>query len=163
MYALQFEDVSIAYRTHDEDGNATEFQAVKNGTPRLPRRGTLGIAGESGSGKSTLIMSVLRLLPESARVTGKITLGDRDMSELTWGQVRAVRWSEASIVFQGAMHSLNPVQRIGKQIAEAMQLHDPKRGRTGKDAYRTEVIGLLDQVDLPKHTIDAYPHELSGG
>ncbi len=163
MYALQFEGVSISYRTRDESGEPIEFQAVKDVTLRLPRRGTLGIAGESGSGKSTLIMSALRLLPESATVTGDIVLGDKKVNELSWGQVRAVRWKEASIVFQGAMHSLNPVQRVGRQIAEAMRLHDPKGGRNGKDAYRREVAGLLAQVDLPAHSIDAYPHELSGG
>lgn len=163
MYALQFENVSITYRTRDENGASLDFEAVKNVTLRLPRRGTLGIAGESGSGKSTLIMSALRLLPDSATVTGKVLLGDRDMNELSWGQVRAVRWNEASIVFQGAMHSLNPVQRVGRQIAEAMQIHASKSQKSGKDAYRAEVAALLEQVDLPSHTIDAYPHELSGG
>src|SRR5690606_12867535 len=102
MYALQFEDVSISYRTRDEEGNPTEFEAVKHVTLRLPKKGTLGIAGESGSGKSTLIMSALRLLPASARVTGTVRLGDKNVNELSWGQVRAVRWKEASIVFQGA-------------------------------------------------------------
>ncbi|MGO3147933.1 MAG: ATP-binding cassette domain-containing protein [Leucobacter sp.] len=163
MYALQFEDVSINYHTRDSEGGPTEFQAVKNVTLRLPRRGTLGIAGESGSGKSTLVMSALRLLPDSASVTGTVRLGEHDVNALSWGQVRAVRWKEASIVFQGAMHSLNPVQRIGKQIAEAMSLHDPKGARTGKQAYRAEIAELLTQVDLPPNTAEAYPHELSGG
>lgn len=163
MYALQFDDVSISYRTRDETGAPLEFEAVKHVSLKLPRRGTLGIAGESGSGKSTLIMSALRLLPESATVTGDILLGDQKVNELSWGKVRAVRWKEASIVFQGAMHSLNPVQRVGRQIAEAMRIHDPKGGRSGRDAYRTEVAALLEQVDLPSHSIDAYPHELSGG
>lgn len=163
MYALQFEDVSISYSTRDEHGEPSEFQAVKNVTLRLSKRGTLGIAGESGSGKSTLIMSALRLLPDSANISGRVLLGDRDMNELSWGQVRAVRWKEASIVFQGAMHSLNPVQRVGKQIAEAMRIHAQSTAKQGRDAYVDEVLALLEQVDLPKHTIDAYPHELSGG
>ena len=163
MYALQFEDVSISYATRDESGAPTQYQAVKNVTLRLPRRGTLGIAGESGSGKSTLIMSALRLLPDSATVEGTVRLGEHNVNELSWGQVRAVRWKEASIIFQGAMHSLNPVQRIGKQIAEAMSLHDPKGARSGRNPYRSEVVDLLTQVDLPAQTVDAYPHELSGG
>ena len=163
MYALQFEDVSISYATRDESGVPTQYQAVKNVTLRLPRRGTLGIAGESGSGKSTLIMSALRLLPDSATVEGTVRLGEHNVNELSWGQVRAVRWKEASIIFQGAMHSLNPVQRIGKQIAEAMSLHDPKGARSGRNPYRSEVVDLLTQVDLPAQTVDAYPHELSGG
>lgn len=163
MYALQFDNVSISYRTRDESGNPIDFEAVKHVSLKLPRRGTLGIAGESGSGKSTLIMSALRLLPESATVTGDIILGDQHVKDLSWGKIRAVRWKEASIVFQGAMHSLNPVQRVGRQIAEPMRIHDPKGGRSGRDAYRKEVALLLEQVDLPAHSIDAYPHELSGG
>lgn len=162
-YALQFDDVSISYRTHDELGNPYELQAVKHVTLQVPKHGTLGIAGESGSGKSTLIMSVLRLLPENATVTGTVKLGDKDINKLNWGQVRAVRWTEASIIFQGAMHSLNPVQKIGRQIGEAIRIHDPKGGRRGKDAYRHEVLDLLDHVDLPASSIDAFPHELSGG
>lgn len=163
MDALQFEDVSISYRTRDETGTLVDFEAVKNVTLRLPHKGTLGIAGESGSGKSTLIMSALRLLPDNATVTGTVRLGAHDVNALSWGEVRAVRWKEASIIFQGAMHSLNPVQRVGRQIAEAMQLHDPKAGRPSRHAYRNEVTELLTQVDLPASTIDAYPHELSGG
>lgn len=163
MYALQFDNVSISYRTRDESGDPIDFEAVKHVSLKLPRRGTLGIAGESGSGKSTLIMSALRLLPESATVTGDIILGDQHVNELSWGKIRAVRWKEASIVFQGAMHSLNPVQRVGRQIAEPMRIHDPNGGRSGRDAYRKEVAMLLEQVDLPSHSIDAYPHELSGG
>ncbi|MBC9936117.1 MULTISPECIES: ABC transporter ATP-binding protein [unclassified Leucobacter] len=163
MYALQFEDVSISYRTRDSDGAPLDYAAVKHVNLTLPRKGTLGIAGESGSGKSTLIMSALRLLPDSATVSGSIRVGDHDMNELSWGQVRAVRWNEASIIFQGAMHSLNPVQRVGRQIAEAIRLHDPNARRSGRDDYRPQVLALLEQVDLLPHTINAYPHELSGG
>jgi peptide/nickel transport system ATP-binding protein len=114
---------------------------------------TLGLAGESGSGKSTVAMSVLRLLPSTARVHGEILLDGDDVRTMAWGKLRAVRWASASIVFQGAMHSLNPVQRVGDQIAEPMRLH----GTNGS------VNELLDQVELPKDKARAYPHELSGG
>ncbi|WP_394619237.1 ATP-binding cassette domain-containing protein [Lentzea sp. JNUCC 0626] len=114
---------------------------------------TLGLAGESGSGKSTLAMSVLRLLPKTARVDGEILLGGEDVRTMAWGRLRAVRWASASVVFQGAMHSLNPVHRVGDQIAEPMRLH----GTGGS------VADLLDQVELPQDKARAYPHELSGG
>ncbi|MGI5499522.1 ATP-binding cassette domain-containing protein [Lentzea sp. CA-135723] len=114
---------------------------------------TLGLAGESGSGKSTLAMSVLRLLPRAARVDGEILLGGDDVRTMAWGRLRAVRWASASVVFQGAMHSLNPVHRVGDQIAEPMRLH----GTPGS------VADLLDQVELPQAKARAYPHELSGG
>ena len=73
---------------------------------------SVGIAGESGCGKSTLAMSVLRLLPEAHAATGAILLDGEDVLTMKWGRLRAVRWSEASLVFQGALHSLNPVQRM---------------------------------------------------
>lgn len=114
---------------------------------------TLGLAGESGSGKSTVAMSVLRLLPKSARVDGEVLLDGDDVHQMSWGRLRAVRWASASIVFQGAMHSLNPVRRVGDQIAEPMRLHNTPGS----------VTELLEQVELPKDKARAYPHELSGG
>ncbi|MFI6102174.1 ABC transporter ATP-binding protein [Lentzea sp. NPDC051213] len=114
---------------------------------------TLGLAGESGSGKSTVAMSVLRLLPGAARIGGEILLDGQDVRTMSWGRLRAVRWASASIVFQGAMHALNPVRRVGDQIAEPMRLH----GTPGN------VAELLEQVELPREKARAYPHELSGG
>ncbi|WP_090100888.1 nickel ABC transporter ATP-binding protein NikE [Lentzea jiangxiensis] len=114
---------------------------------------TLGLAGESGSGKSTVAMSVLRLLPRTARVDGQVLLDGEDVRTMSWGRLRAVRWASASVVFQGAMHALNPVRRVGEQIAEPMRLH----GTPGS------VAELLEQVELPRHKARAYPHELSGG
>jgi peptide/nickel transport system ATP-binding protein len=159
MPELRFDDVSITYRSVADRGDVA---AVRNVSLTLPRGGTLGIAGESGSGKSTLAMAVLRLLPRSARVAGRVLLDDRDVMGLSFGQLRAVRWSEAAIVFQGAMHSLNPVQRVGAQIVEALELHV-------KDHYRTEqarwsrMVDLLAQVDVPAAKAESFPHEMSGG
>ena len=128
---------------------------------------TLGLAGESGCGKSTLAMSVLRLLPRAATISGEILLDGEDIQQMTFGRLRAVRWANASIVFQGAMHALNPVRQIGDQIAEPIVLH-----RTSQDggatppsaaAVRRRVEELLGQVELPKDRASAYPHELSGG
>lgn len=119
----------------------------------------LGIAGESGCGKSTLALALLRLLPAGTRTSGEILLDGEDVLTMKWGRVRAVRWAGASIVFQGAMHSLNAVHRVGDQIAEPILLHRKAtpagaRRRTGE---------LLEQVGLPAARADAYPHELSGG
>ncbi|MEU0781570.1 ABC transporter ATP-binding protein [Streptomyces sp. NPDC006173] len=119
----------------------------------------LGIAGESGCGKSTLALALLRLLPPGTHTSGEILLGGEDVLTMKWGRVRAVRWAGASIVFQGAMHSLNPVHRVGEQIAEPILLH---RKATPAGA-RTRTRELLEQVGLPAARADAYPHELSGG
>ncbi|MGW2211968.1 ABC transporter ATP-binding protein [Streptomyces sp. NPDC001781] len=119
----------------------------------------LGIAGESGCGKSTLALAVLRLLPVGTRVSGEILLDGEDVLTMRWGRVRAVRWAGASIVFQGAMHALNPVQRVGEQIAEPVVLH----GRATAAAAGKRAGELLEQVGLPAARASAYPHELSGG
>ncbi|HET8642660.1 MAG TPA: ABC transporter ATP-binding protein, partial [Pseudonocardiaceae bacterium] len=132
--------------------------AVRGVSLTLESGQTLGLCGESGCGKSTLAMAVLRLLPKTARIGGQVLVGGRDVERLSWGELRAVRWSEASIVFQGAMHSLNPVQRVGDQIAEAIRLHS--RAPSG---VRRQVGELLQQVELPARRALAYPHELSGG
>jgi peptide/nickel transport system ATP-binding protein len=121
---------------------------------------TLGIAGESGSGKSTLAATVLRLTPTSATVEGKVLLDGEDVLDMSFGRLRAVRWGEAAIVFQGALHSLNPLQRVGRQIAEPILLHEGRVGRaTAEDRVRT----LLEQVGLRERHASAYPHQLSGG
>ncbi|MGI5377986.1 ABC transporter ATP-binding protein [Streptomyces sp. CA-251387] len=119
----------------------------------------LGIAGESGCGKSTLALALLRLLPAGTRISGEILLDGEDVLTMKWGRVRAVRWAGASIVFQGAMHSLNAVHRVGDQIAEPILLH-----RKATPAGAKKRAGeLLEQVGLPAARASAYPHELSGG
>ncbi|MEU5002479.1 ABC transporter ATP-binding protein [Streptomyces sp. NPDC021622] len=119
----------------------------------------LGVAGESGCGKSTLALALLRLLPAGTKVTGEVLLDGEDVLTMKWGQVRAVRWAGASVVFQGAMHSLNAVHRIGDQIAEPILLHK-KATPAGAKKKAGE---LLEHVGLPAARADAYPHELSGG
>ncbi|WGM20446.1 ABC transporter ATP-binding protein [Paenarthrobacter sp. OM7] len=164
MPRLEFRDVRISYTTQGSSGRGT-IHAVDGVDLVVEPGSTLGLAGESGCGKSTLAMSVLRLLPANAKVTGQVLLGEENVSELSWGRLRAVRWSEAAIVFQGAMHSLNPVQRIRDQIGEALLIH-----ATGDSAkYKQEqarlkrVHDLLALVDIPRSKAESYPHELSGG
>ncbi|GAB2997307.1 ABC transporter ATP-binding protein [Amycolatopsis acidiphila] len=153
---LELKNLGVTYRT-----GGGEVEAVRDVNLRLEPGDTLGIAGESGSGKSTVAMSVLRLLPKSARVSGEILLDGEDVATMRWGRLRAVRWAEASIVFQGAMHALNPVRRVGAQIAEPIRLHAPKPPTDAE--VNARVAELLEQVDLPVSRSGAYPHELSGG
>jgi peptide/nickel transport system ATP-binding protein len=152
---LALRDLSITYQT--EGG---PVPAVRGVSLTLETGQTLGLAGESGCGKSTIAASILRLLPSSAKVEGEILINGDDVLKMSWGKLRAVRWAGASIVFQGAMHSLNPVQRISKQIAEPILLHSPSTPVTEANKRVTE---LLSQVGLPASRADAYPHELSGG
>jgi len=121
---------------------------------------TLGLAGESGCGKSTLAGALLRLLPPGTTVTGEVLLDGDDVLTMRPGRLRAVRWDDMSIVFQGALHSLNPVQTVGRQISEAIELH---RRRIGASEVRSRVAALLEVVGLPARRAADYPHQLSGG
>ncbi|MEC5181442.1 ABC transporter ATP-binding protein [Arthrobacter sp. CG_A4] len=162
MPRLEFKDLRVTYATQGEDGPGT-LTAVDGVNLVVEPGSTLGLAGESGCGKSTLAMSVLRLLPSNARIEGSILLGGENVQDLSWGRLRTVRWTEASIVFQGAMHSLNPVRKVREQITEALRIHAkslPYRDDAARDA---RVAELLDLVDLSPAKGGSYPHELSGG
>ena len=154
MPLLELRDLSVRYRNRD-------VEAVRGVSLTLDAGETLGLAGESGCGKSTLAMSVLRLLPLNADITGEILLDGEDVTTMKWGRLRAVRWTSAAIVFQGAMHALNPVRRVREQIAEPIELHS--KTQLSATAVRKRVDDLLTQVELPPGKGDAYPHELSGG
>ena len=155
MSLLELRDLSVTYST--EGG---PVPAVRGVNLSLESGQTLGLAGESGCGKSTIAISVLRLLPSSARVSGQILFNGQDVLTMNWGRLRAVRWAGASIVFQGALHSLNPVRKIGNQIAEPILLHE---AGVSKEAATRRVAELLSQVGLPAARAESYPHELSGG
>ncbi len=155
MALLEFDDVSVTYRSRGAD-----VPAVRNVTLSVDAGETLGIAGESGCGKSTLTSTVLKLQPKTANVTGEVRLNGQNVQTLSWGKVRALRWAQASMVFQGAMHALNPVQRIGDQMSEPILLHDRKVSKAQAD---TRVGELLEMVGLPARRASAYPHQLSGG
>jgi peptide/nickel transport system ATP-binding protein len=151
---LDVRDLHVTYRSQ-----AGGVHAVRGVDAVLGAGDTLGLAGESGSGKSTVALALLRLLPAGTRVTGQVLLEGEDVLEMRWGRLRAVRWAGASLVFQGAMHSLNPVRRVGDQIAEPMLLH-----RTVPSArVPARVAELLDQVGLPPSRARDHPHQLSGG
>ncbi|MCK9873365.1 ABC transporter ATP-binding protein [Nocardiopsis dassonvillei] len=151
---LDVRDLRVTYRTGGGD-----VPAVRGVDLSLDPGDTLGLAGESGSGKSTVALALLRLLPETARVSGEVLLEGENVLDMRWGRLRAVRWAGASIVFQGAMHSLNPVRRIGQQIAEPMSVH----GTVPAAEAPARVGALLEQVGLPASRARDYPHQLSGG
>ncbi len=152
---LELRDLTVSYRTSEG-----ALPAVR-GVDLVVRSGEIvGVAGESGCGKSTLASTLLRLQPKDATVTGEVLIDGADVLTMRWGDLRAVRWAEASIVFQGALHSLNPVQRVFDQLAEPIRLHEPQVGRR---ELEQRVGRLLEQVGLPPARSRAYPHQLSGG
>jgi len=123
---------------------------------------TLGVVGESGSGKSMTAMSVLRLLPNGGRiVSGSIRLDGKEVTKMPEAELRAVRGNEVGTIFQDPMSSLNPTMTIGRQIAEAVELH---KGVSKREALEraAEVLSLVGMPN-PKERLSDYPHQLSGG
>lgn len=157
MSLLELVDLRVTYRSEHGD-----VPAVRGVDLTIERGETVGLAGESGCGKSTIAGAVLRLLPKETLVEGTVLLGDEDVYAMKPGRLRAVRWTGAAIVFQGALHSLNPVRRVGTQIEEAIMLHAADLG-LGRDQARRRVAELLERVGLRADQAAAYPHQMSGG
>jgi peptide/nickel transport system ATP-binding protein len=155
MSLLEVKDLRVTYAA---DGPAP-VPAVRGVDIELDVGQTLGLAGESGCGKSSLAGALLRLLPKGTEVTGEVLLDGEDVLGMKPGRLRAVRWTDLAIVFQGALHTLNPVQRVGDQIAEAIRLHS----KGGGESVSKRVSELMELVGLPARRARAYPHQLSGG
>jgi microcin C transport system ATP-binding protein len=122
---------------------------------------TLALVGESGSGKSVTALSVLKLLPPTAEVTGQILFKNKDLLIAPAAELRAVRGNDASMIFQEPMSSLNPVHTIERQIGEVLAIHRGLRA----NAARARTLELLDSVGIPDPAsrLSSYPHQLSGG
>ncbi len=136
-------------------------KAVDGVSFRLDDGEAMGLAGESGCGKTTTALSLVRILPDNARIRkgSSIELFGIDLVPKTENQLRRYRWREISIVFQGAMNALNPVRRVGEQIAEPIEI----RLGVAQDRAARQAEELLDMVGIPRKRAVAYPHELSGG
>ena len=135
--------------------------AVRGVSLRLGRE-KLGIVGESGSGKSLTARSLLRLLPGNARIQAdRLAFDGTDILAASERQMRAIRGRRAGLILQDPKYSLNPVMRVGRQVAEAWRLH---KGGSARAAHAA-AMDLLAQVLIrdPARVADSYPHELSGG
>ncbi len=153
---LSVRDLGVTFRTPDGD-----VRAVDGVSFDLAEGRTLGIVGESGSGKSVTAKALMNLLPSYADVEGTITFDGRDVRALATARERHFWGVELTMVFQDPMTSLNPVKRIGEQIAECLRVH---LGRSRRDASAA-ALDLLERVGIPepRKRLRQYPHELSGG
>jgi peptide/nickel transport system ATP-binding protein len=154
---LEVEDLNVRFPT--DDG---VVHAVRGVSFALRPGEVLGIVGESGSGKSVTSMAVMGLLPGSANITGSVKFRGRELLGLGDRQLSAVRGKSVAMIFQDPMTSLDPVYKIGVQIAETVRQHDRSVSR---QAAKARAVDLLKLVGIPnaESRIDAYPHEFSGG
>jgi len=154
---LEVRDLRVSFRT--DDGLV---QAVNGVSFEVSEGETLGIVGESGSGKSVTMMSVMRLITDpNARFDGSVIYKGRDLMKLSKKAIREVRGAEIAMIFQDPMTSLNPVYRVGWQIAEQIRAHEP----VSAHAARARAVELLSAVGIPnpEHRVEDYPHQFSGG
>jgi peptide/nickel transport system ATP-binding protein len=158
---LEIRNLNVDYGLGDR-----AVHAVRDVNLTLHRGEVLGLAGESGSGKSTLAYGLTRLLAPPGVITGGEVIyhpasGESyDVLSLSDSHLRAFRWAETAIVFQGAMNSLNPVHKISTQLTDVLKAHDPKIGTHSRNARAREMLKL---VGISPDRMDAYPHQLSGG
>ncbi|WP_263078394.1 dipeptide ABC transporter ATP-binding protein [Endozoicomonas sp. Mp262] len=153
---LRIEGLSVVLRQHPET------QILHNISFQLNAGEVYALVGESGSGKSVSSLSIMRLLPEALTITqGKVLLEGHDLFQLTEQEMTFLRGNKIAMIFQDALTSLNPVQRIGNQIMETLKLHTPLKGR----ALREKALDLLEEVGIPEpeKRINGYPHQMSGG
>jgi len=157
MTLLQIDNLHLHYTAEGQVVRAVDGVSIS-----IEERGeAIGVVGESGSGKTSLANALMRLVPKNiARLDGSIRLNGRELTELSDDAFRReVRWRQIAMVFQGAMNVLNPVLKIGEQIAEPLLLDR----RVDKRAARNRVEELLERVGLSAAFYGRYPHELSGG
>jgi peptide/nickel transport system ATP-binding protein len=121
---------------------------------------TLGVVGTTGSGKSTLGLSILRLLPRGATVSGSILLGEEDLLQCSDARMRDIRGRSIGMIFQDSLASLNPVLTVRSQVAETLRRHDKTLSRA---AARSRAEEVLVELGIPANRIRSYPHEFSGG
>lgn len=158
QYVIDARNVGVTFRV---DGGTIE--AVRDVSFKLQKGQTIALVGESGSGKSVTARAVMRLLSKRGKVTPatEILYGGRDMAHLSQSEMRQLRGNRLTMIFQEPMSSLNPVYKVGTQIAEVLRLHQKMNKR---DAWARS-IELLREVQIPdpESRINQYPHQLSGG
>jgi peptide/nickel transport system ATP-binding protein len=152
---LEVSNLKVYYRTL-----AGIVRAVDDVSLSVGEGEVLGLAGESGCGKSTLGYAILGLVPPPGRIEGgSVVIDGIELTKLSEGELRKVRWSKVSMVFQGAMNVLNPVYTVEKQLTEVLMVH---KGMMSREAVKV-VAEALKQVGLNPELMKRYPHELSGG
>ena len=157
MPFLSIKDLKVEYKS---DGQIVH--AVNDVSLQLERGKTLGLVGETGAGKTTIAKSILRILPDvgSHIANGEIYLEGENLLKLSESDMRKIRGNKVSMIFQDPMTALNPVLRVGDQIAEVVSLHSDNNNRAEHEKRAKE---MLEIVGIPAERYYAYPHQFSGG
>jgi peptide/nickel transport system ATP-binding protein len=142
-----------------EPPHAAPVHAVQGVSFDLTEGERFGLVGESGCGKTTTILALMGLLPPNASLAGQVRINGTNILAGGEDSVRPYRWKDIAMVFQGAMNALNPVKKVGWQIAEPMAFHGVAEGR----AALKRAGELLELVGIPARSAERYPHEFSGG
>jgi peptide/nickel transport system ATP-binding protein len=160
MSLLSVRNLSVTIR--GEDGMPREL--ISSVAFDIGPGETLGLVGESGCGKSLTAMAIVDLLPkpQARRSSGQLLFQGQDLATLNSEQLTGIRGKKIAVIFQDPMSALNPVQQIGRQIAEVLELHFPELSRKQR---KKRVLELLFEVGIPapSERLQAYPHQLSGG
>ena len=152
---LEVEDLHVWF----EPPHAAPVHAVQGVSFELNAGERFGLVGESGCGKTTTILAMMGLLPPNASLAGQVRINGTNILAGGEDSVRAFRWKDIAMVFQGAMNALNPVKKVGWQIAEPMAFHGVAEGK----AALKRAGELLELVGIPARSAGRYPHEFSGG
>ncbi|MFO8163833.1 MAG: ABC transporter ATP-binding protein [Thermodesulfobacteriota bacterium] len=156
MALLEVDNLTIGYQSRNGF-----LRAVEGLSFSLDKGKSFGFVGESGCGKTTLGMALMRLLPPNGWIEGgRIHFDGEELLEKTDEEMRKIRWKKIAMIFQAAMNALNPVHKVGDQIAEAILTHSPLLGK--RKAYE-QVEELFRLVGLSKDRLRDYPHQYSGG
>jgi ABC-type glutathione transport system ATPase component len=156
---LEVADLTVCY---DDHAGSSPAVAVRDLSLEADAGEVVGLLGESGCGKSTLLLAIVGLLPSSARVVrGSIRFRGRELLGLSEAELCGIRGAQIAVVFQDPSLALNPVRRVGPQVAEVLAAH----GRESRRRCREGAFAMLAEVGLPEpaRLYEAYPHELSGG
>ncbi|MGN0972771.1 MAG: ATP-binding cassette domain-containing protein, partial [Aristaeellaceae bacterium] len=153
---LSVRDLTVEYTS---DGAVVH--AVNGVSFDLEKGKTIGLVGETGAGKTTIAKSILRVLPEPQATVrqGEILLDGQNLLSLSENEMLKIRGSRISMIFQDPMTALNPVQRVGAQIAEAVRLHN----HVTKQQAKEKACEMLEMVGIPASRYREYPHQFSGG
>ena len=153
---LEVNNLVVEYFTKE-----TVVHAVNGVSFKLEKGKTLGLVGETGAGKTSIAKAILRILPDvGARVPqGEVKLEGKDLQKISEKEMRAIRGSKIAMIFQDPMTALNPVQRVGDQIAEVVSLHN----QGTKEDFKRRAEEMLEMVGIPKERYMEYPHQFSGG